>query len=339
VWVVMGGGVALVDGWREAVIGAAVAAHGGVWAPSVHAWTVGEARQALRATLPPTLRDLPPLPCPLEARDLGDVVGRDWARRFDTSGGLVVRELVGPQGRACVVCDPAHASQDVARLQARLWPEWAALRADVGARLREHVGGLRASGREVTWAALVEASGVARSTWRGWLAAAGLPPGLRAALDAVGSGVGEGGGVLASAPKESRSLCEHPASPPAPVVEGAGAPPTPLVPPPQDAPQLPPAQRRADVWRVPPQLRPSDAWRLADALDPASPAAQRLRRLRCMPGPWTAQDVVRAVGLCEVWRALSEVTRGAGARGEVAAPNARAYGLPPPRSKPSASAS
>jgi hypothetical protein len=344
VWAVQGGGVALVDGWREAVIGAAVAAHGGVWAPSVHAWTVGEAREALRATLPPTLRDLPPLPCALDGRDLGDVVGRDWARRFDLGDELVVREVVGPQGRACVVCAHAHALAPAHALQARLWPAWAALRLDVGARLREHVDGLRASGREVTWAALVEASRVARSTWRGWLAAAGLPPGLQAALDAVGDGLGEGGGVLASAPRLSRSPCEHPATPPAPAEERVSAPPTPRQAPPRldngrgglasgQAPArpkvpCPEATRREPLRHLRHVLRVSDVWKLADALDPASPAAQRLRVLRCMPGPWAVQDVVRAVGLCEVWRVCVL---------QAGDTYARAYRPPPTRSMPTVS--
>ena len=183
VWAVQGGGLAHVDGAREALLRAAVDAHGGAWCAQVHPWTVGNARAALRLDLPPVLRDLDPAPCDLDALPLAQALGQDWARRYVQGGGLVVRQVRGPSGLVGVACDETCAALDEAALQARLWPDWAARRQDVAAALRQAVEALQ--GRALTWGALCEVAGGSRATWRRRLVEAGLPTALEQAVGAV----------------------------------------------------------------------------------------------------------------------------------------------------------
>jgi len=321
VWAVMGGGMAHVDGLGAALIGAAVDAHGGAWCASVHPMTVGEARAVLRLALPPVLRGLDPLPCDLDPLPLAQALGQDWARRYvEGGGGLVVRQVRGPSGRVGVACDETGAELDEGALQARLWPAWAAMRQDVAAALRRAVEALQ--GRALTWAALCEVAGGSRWAWRRRLVEAGLPPVLDEAAAVVGGVVPQtpqnltvfsGVQVLADAPKietplEQMRAPEHldtrAVDPPARDVacpEDTPRPPTPARE--VACPEAPP--RPPTPARVPEVVRTSDIWKIADSLAPHSPEAYRLRALRWVPGPWPVADVVRAVGLCRVLRALA----------------------------------
>lgn len=301
VWAVQGGGLAHVEGAREALLRAAVDAHGGAWCAQVHPWTVGEARAVLRATLPPVLRALPPAPCDLDALPLAQALGQDWARRYVLGGGLVVRQVRGPAGLVGVACDETCAALDEGALQARLWPTWAARRQDVGGALRRAVEALQ--GRALTWAALCEVMGGSRATWRRRLVEAGLPTVLEQAVGAVRQNMNacEGVQVLANAPEKSLEPMRAPEHLDECIQN-----------PIQDPPPTPPA--------VPAMLRASDVWALQGALDVHSPSAHALRRLRAVPGPWPVGQVVRAVGLCKVLALMREppplrLALGAGERG------------------------
>ena len=311
VWAVQGGGLAHVDGAREALLRAAVDAHGGAWCAQVHPMTVGEARAVLWATLPPVLRALPPAPCDLDALPLAQALGQDWARRYVQEGGLVVRQVRGPAGLVGVACDETCAALDEGALQARLWPAWAARRQDVGGALRRAVEALQ--GRALTWAALCEVAGGSRPTWRRRLVEAGLPPVLDEAAAVVGGAqtpqtpqnltekLNRCGGVqvLARAPFS----CEEPMRAPEHLDTSAARPPD------GASEQATPAREVAcpedtpTPARVPEVWRPVDVWRLQDALDVHSQAAHALRRMRAVPGPWAVGQVARAVGLCHVLRA------------------------------------
>jgi hypothetical protein len=315
VWAVQGGGLAHVEGARGALLRAAVDAHGGAWCAQVHPWTVGEARAALWATLPPVLRALDPAPCDLDALPLAQALGQDWARRHvEGGGGLVVRQVRGPSGLVGVACDEACAGLDEAALQARLWPAWAARRQDVGGALRQAVEALQ--GRPLTWGALVEVAGGSRPTWRRRLVEAGLPTVLDEAWGVVKLNAILGVQVLATAPKsiaEPMRAPEHlnkePEQTPPDVasehvtsradgVHNASLP--------QDGIPLP-QPRESHTFRhfMDRPWGPVDVWGVADILPTSDPRARLgLWRLRSgVPGPWGVGEVVRAVGLCHVLRA------------------------------------
>lgn len=185
-WALQGGALLHTPQARAAALRAAVDAHGGAWCPTAQPWTSGEARAALFGSLHPVVQAVGMQPHPCDALDLGAALGAHWAALASVEG-LNVREVHGPKGRVRVALaqGPGAGAQDVGALQARFWPQWARLRADVGGELRACVEGLRAVGQRVTWRGIAKASGVSDRTWVRRVREVGLPGSLDALLDAL----------------------------------------------------------------------------------------------------------------------------------------------------------